>query len=125
MNPVEALVGIFLKRFSITKDLLKLVFLEAKLARLSVLPLLICIGLFIPAFLLFWLCSTALLGYLLFHYCLPHVGFVLLILFGLHAILLSLIGLFVLKNFRDLSFRYTRFHFTRGKQCKQEDNSPR
>ncbi|MBA4696371.1 MAG: hypothetical protein H2069_03135 [Legionella sp.] len=122
MNFVEALVGIVLKRFSITKDLVKLALLEAKLARLSVLPLLVCFGLFILVFFLFWLCSMALIGYLIFHY-LPSIGYVLLILFGIHALLLLVIALFLLKNLRGMSFRHTRFHFHTGKKCKPKGNS--
>ena len=111
MNVLEHLEGLFSDRWSIIKTVINLAKLEARLAGLSVYPLLFTLGLLLVVLMTTWLTAMLLLGYcfkLFIDNPLWVISFILLI----HVGLLVSLAYYLLFNLKQMSFEKTRAYFS-------------
>lgn len=92
------------------KTISSIIFLEARLARLSIIPLLFTICFLIITFASFWLILITLLGYVIFIFS---QNFILSISIVLILNIVMLLGLikYCSMNFKKISFTKTREYF--------------
>ena len=111
MNPFEQLEGLVSGKLAVVKMVVDLFKLEAKIAGLSLYPLLLTLSLLLVVLMSTWLVAMLLVGYcfLLFvHRPIWAVAFVLFI--NLSAVILLLH--YLLFNLKKMSFEKTRAYFT-------------
>jgi len=119
MKIIEELDGYFSSQLSSVKALFSLIKLEAKLAGLTVFPLLLNFSMLFVVLISFWFSLMALLVYLIFdqfHNLWIALGsvslFNLIILFGLFKYLAF--------NFKAMSFQKTRLYFNSNESNEHE-----
>ncbi|VEG92069.1 hypothetical protein [Legionella spiritensis] len=114
MKIIEHIEGLVATRYSVIRDVLALIKLEAKLARLSVLPLLLTLCFLIVILIITWSLLMLLLGYVFMYF--------------LNDTLLSIVGVLtvnilffilslscLMSNLKKISFAKTREYFaTKG-----------
>ncbi|MCA0402413.1 MAG: hypothetical protein LCH30_01315 [Proteobacteria bacterium] len=108
MNFFGHLEGYTTNRLALVKNIYQLFKLEAKLAGLNFLPLLVCLGLFITFLLSTWFVLMAFLGYLILPLCKNNPLIVLPILFIVNLSLVVFIGSKMATCLSRMSFSKTR-----------------
>ena len=111
MNIIEEIEGYISGQFNSIKMLLSLITLEAKLAGLTIVPMLINLCMFFVILITFWLTAMTLFGYFL--YTMTHnyywaFGAVTLLNLMLCAALLK----YLAYNIKAMSFEKTRHYFS-------------
>jgi len=106
MKPLDALEGLVSSKLEIFNSVLSLMKLEARLAGLSVLPLLLNLVLLIVALATVWLSAMLLLGYGLASMLnsIAAISFILV----LNMVLLGLLIHYLTFNLNSMSFKKTR-----------------
>lgn len=107
MNLIEDIFGFVFNKTAIVKNILRLVKLEAKLAGMSVIPLLIKLFLFFVVLLGTWLTAMFFLGYGIFQLY-NSILIATLSVLTLNFILISLLLKGILTNIKHMSFTETR-----------------
>ncbi len=123
IETIEELQRLILNKWGVFTSLCSLINLEAKLARLSLLPLMITLLILIGALVSLWLLLTTLLTYC-FWLVFQSVGFALFLTIIIHILILVILIKFLIFNLANISFVKTRAYFTtRGEQKNHEDQT--
>ncbi|WP_454780720.1 hypothetical protein [Legionella sp. WA2022007384] len=114
MEFLQQLKKLILAKISVYKTAYSLVCLEAQLAKLSIVPLLLTIFMLFIVLMTVWLSITTLIGYSLFLISNRPVLALLLIIFLNIGLLLVLIR-YLSFNLKNMSFEKTRTYFFQNK----------
>ena len=120
MNILESLEGLFSSKLNLAKTLISLVKLEARLAGLSVFPLLLTICFLFVLLMTVWLSAMILLMYLISLTLKPPVLAVVLVLL-LNIGLLIIAIKYLIFNVRKMSFEKTREYFSHSKRSENHE----
>lgn len=119
MEIFKALEGLVSSQMHVIRASLSLTKLEARLALLSIFPLIINIGLLFAVLLSLWLTTMGLLGYglvlILDNYLYAGLG-----LLSVNVLLLVLLLWYLKFNLDSMSFKNTRAYLSRGKYERQK-----
>ncbi|MBI2785313.1 MAG: hypothetical protein HYX60_02980 [Legionella longbeachae] len=120
MEAFKQLESLVTAKIDVVKSICSIIKLEAKLAGLSIFPLLLNICMLLVVLISVWLTTTLLLGYLIFltsNHLLLSIGFVLLLNIGLLFALLKYLSF----NLKSMSFQKTREFFSQNKSDENDE----
>lgn len=115
MSLFEDIEGFVSGQLSTIKSLIALIVLETKLAKLSILPLLISLGVILVILLTLWTTSMLLMGSFIFNIT-QSISQAIASIFALNLILLWVLLKYLAFNLKNMSFVKTRSFF------KQQEN---
>lgn len=119
MNPLHHLKDLIFSEAGIVRNILDIARLEARLARLSIGPLLLNLAILIVIGLGFWFALMVGVGYLLgilFHNILLGIVGVIVI----HMIFMGFLIYWLLYNLKNISFKHTRKIFSQRQSIDYE-----
>lgn len=111
MRFFEELEGLIANKIGTIKSLLSITKLEARLAGLSLLPLIICLVLLLVNLSGLWLVTNLLFGYLVWLYF-NKIIYALIIVLIINFLLFILLKRLLFLNLKRMSFSKTREYFT-------------
>jgi len=112
MQFIDELEGLVSSRLTVLKIFLSMTRLEAKLAGLSIFPLLINLCLLLTCILCAWLTAMSMLGYALM-LVLDNAIIAMACVFLCHALLLGVLLIYLRFNLKKMSFEKTRAYLSR------------
>ena len=112
MHFIDELLGLFSSQLSVIKTVFSMTKLEAKLALLSVYPLIINVLMLLVILMGTWLIAMSLLGYGLLQ-VINSVTWVLLAMLVLNLLVLGLLVSYLFFNLKNMSFEKTRAYLLR------------
>lgn len=127
MNVLEHLEGYISEHLKIGKTILSLMKLEAKLAGLSIVPLILNICMLLVIFISFWFSGMVLLGYYMM-VSLGSFALAISLILVVNFILFLLLIKYLSFNLKNMSFANTREFFSKKEQKGNEltkKNEPR
>ncbi len=124
MNVIEEIIGYVSSKFKVAGLVVDLFKLEAQIAGLSIIPLVITAVLLAVLSLVAWTTLMVLLGYAIFWF-LESVWIAILGVLLLHAIIIGGLIRYFLINLRKIKFEKTRAFLSRGKQSNEQKTKSR
>jgi hypothetical protein len=111
MEALKQVEGLIAAKLSLFKSVLSLIRLEARLAGLSVFPLLLSICMILIVLMTFWLLTSLLIGYGFF-YIVNNYLFTLFLLLLLNLVVLLTLAKLLTVHIKNMSFAKTRSYFS-------------
>jgi hypothetical protein len=111
MQALNELEGLLTHSWQVAKAFFSLVKLEARLAGLSVYPLLICLSLLLMSLMSLWLFSFVILGFIFMH-LLHNPWLAMGCVFFLNALTLGFLIYYVILTLKNMSFEQTRAYLS-------------
>jgi len=119
MNPLQEVKALFSSESGIIKNIIGIVQLEAKLARLSIVPLLINLVILFITGLGLWFIFMIVTGYLVAFFS-GNVLIGILTVLGIHIVLVVLFLRWLSYNVKNMSFNKTRQIFSKNRAFNYE-----
>ena len=120
MRLIKELEGLISNQLSVIKTCLSMTKLEAKLAGLSVVPLLINVCFLLVCVMSTWVTAMVILGYILMQ-TLGSIPLALSGVFIFNMLTLALLFLYLRFNLKKMSFEKTRAYLSRYKELKNNE----
>ena len=121
MNAIEHIEGLVSSKMCAIKTIVTIAKLEARLAGLSVLPLLLNVSLLVVVFLSIWLTTLLLIGYGAMILCGNILCAIVFVLFINLVLMFGLIK-YLEFNLKNISFEKTRAYFSNNKDERHDAN---
>jgi hypothetical protein len=119
MEALKQVEGLVSAKLSVIKAVLSLIRLEARLAGMSVFPLLLNICLILIVSMTFWLVTSVLIGYEIFVVS-NDVPLSIFLVFLLNLGVLLVLAKYLAFNIKNMSFVKTRSYFSENKSMDDE-----
>lgn len=124
MNVIEELIGFVSSKFKVAGLIVDLVKLEAKLASLCIVPLIVTSVLLAVFSIVGWVSLMGLLGYAIF-WSMENIWFALGTIFLLHIVIIGILLRYFLLNLNKVRFEKTRAFLARGNKDYEQKTKSR
>jgi len=121
MKPLDELENFASSKWGVATSLFSLIKLEARLAGLSIVPLLLNLFMLFIVLITVWLAAMVLLGYGVMQF--SNNGFIAISsILLINIVVFALLIKFVLSNLKNMSFEKTRNYFSRNQEDDDNDD---
>lgn len=117
LKQAETLVS---AKLAALKDLFTMIRLEARLAGLSIFPLLVSVCMLFVVLMTVWLFASLLMGYGIFLLIHKNIFLSLILVFLINLMLFAILLRYLLFNIKNMSFEKTRAYFSQNQSVDDE-----